>query len=72
MAKRTVSLVVATALLLVPTLSFPVTGTAAPRSEGCGLTTLDGTIKFSNKMRGQGKPLDCGPGQKIVVRKSLI
>jgi len=66
-------LTVATALLLVPTLGAIPTGTAAaPRPENCGLTTLEGTIKFSEKMREDGKPLECGPGQKIVVRKELV
>jgi len=70
--RRALGLAVATSLLLVPTLSVHTSGTAAARVEGCGLTTLDGTVKFSEKMRSQGKPLECGPGQKIVVRKGLV
>lgn len=46
-------------------------GSAAPRSDGCGLTTLDGTIAFNEKIRAEGKPLKCGPGQPIVVRDEL-
>src|SRR3712207_6274884 len=72
MSKRTVGLLIACVTLLVPTLSIPTSGTAAPRAEGCGLTTLDGTIRFTNKIRSEGKPLECGPGQKIVVRKALV
>jgi metallophosphoesterase (TIGR03767 family) len=43
--------------------------TRPPRN--CGLTTLKGTIAFTEKVREAGKPLQCGPGQKIKVRRSL-
>ena len=64
------------ALALVPVLALaaavlPPPITAAPSSKGCGLTTLTGRIKFTQKTRDAGRPLECGPGQKIVVRKSL-
>ena len=72
MTKRAIGLVVATAVLVAPTLSVPTTGTAAVRAQGCGLTTLDGTIEFSDEKRAEGKPLECGPGDKIVVRKALV
>ena len=63
-------------LALVPLLALsaaglPAVGTAAPTSRGCGLTTLDGTVVFTDELRAEGKPLRCGPGQGIVVRKSL-
>ena len=45
--------------------------TAAPVSKGCGLTTLDGTIAFSDEIREAGMPLECGPGQKMVTRRVL-
>ena len=57
---------------MASTVPTPPSLTAAPRSEGCGLTTLKGTIDFSNKKRSEGKPLECGPGQKIVVRNKLV
>ncbi len=43
---------------------------SAPRN--CGLTTLQGTIEFTEKTREAGKPLECGPGQKMVVRRDLV
>ncbi len=69
---RAIGLAIVTSLLLVPTLvAMTPTVTAGPVVESCGLTTLNGTIKFSEKMRSEGKPLECGPGQKIVVRNPL-
>ena len=50
---------------------LPAVGTAAPVSRACGLTTLDGTVVFNDEIRAEGKPLRCGPGQKIVVRTAL-
>lgn len=51
---------------------MPVSVTAQGTTEGCGLTTLDGTIAFTKKARESGKPLKCGPRQRIVVRKNLM
>ncbi len=63
------------AIALVPLLALLGTGvpgvSSAPQTKGCGLTTLDGTIHFTDEVRQEGKPLECGPGQKIVVRKRL-
>lgn len=50
---------------------LPPPGTAAPATDGCGLTTLQGTIRFRQQTREAGQPLQCGPGQPIVVRKVL-
>ena len=71
MRTRAAGLAVATALLAASGVSAPVESVAASHVDTCGLTTLDGTIKFNAKMRDAGKPLECGPGQKIVVRKGL-
>ncbi len=58
-------------LLALAAAGLPAPGVAAQRSEGCGLTTLDGTVKFTAKARRAGKPLECGPGQRLVVRTGL-
>lgn len=69
--RRTTAWLVGIALVMVSSSATPIHGTAAPRAEGCGLTTLEGTIKFSRKMRTAGEPLRCGPGQGLEVRKGL-
>ncbi|MDQ4095689.1 MAG: hypothetical protein M3174_05755 [Actinomycetota bacterium] len=70
MGTRAGLVALAACLLAATGVSLPVETTdAAPRTEGCGLTTLDGTIKYSAKIRERGNPLECGPAQKIVVRK---
>ena len=64
--------VVGVALTVAAAAALPGPGvTAAPVSKGCGLTTLDGTIEFTDEIRAEGLPLECGPGQKIVVRREL-
>ena len=72
LGKRAAGVAVATAVLVGSTITVPFSGAAEPHLDGCGLTTLQGTIKFSGKMRNEGKPLECGPGQKIVVRDGLV
>src|SRR5688500_20350317 len=63
-------MLVVIALTATTVVSFPVHGSAR-KVQSCGKTTLQGTIKFSRKMRNAGKPLECGPGQRVVVRKAL-
>src|SRR5687767_8135725 len=55
------------ATLQVPT----VEGVAAAAPRSCGLTTLDGTIDLSQAAHDSGRPLKCGPGQRLVVREKL-
>ena len=72
--RRLRRIVVSLPLLGAFALALPSPGTVAapgPQSKGCGLTTLDGTIAFDEKIREEGMPLECGPGQDIVVRKGL-
>ena len=44
--------------------------------EGCGLTTLDGQIRFVDANRDgrpdPGNPLFCGPGSPLIVRVDLV
>ena len=63
---------VGVALVVTTAGALPGPGvTAAPVSKGCGLTTLDATISFTDEIRAEGRPLKCGPGQKMVVRRGL-
>ena len=69
-ATRLFLIALAAALLAATGVAIPHDHThAAARSAGCGLTTLDGTIKYSAKIRDAGEPLECGPGQKLFVRR---
>ena len=55
---------------LVPVAAFDETE-AATASPTCGITTLQGTIRFNDEIRAASKPLTCGPGEPIVVRSRL-
>ncbi|MFP5352409.1 MAG: hypothetical protein ACLGIB_07600 [Actinomycetota bacterium] len=62
--KRILSLLAAAVLVAG---AFAPTAARTAEPEGCGLTTLDATIRF-----GADGTLECGPGQDIVVREEII
>ena len=69
---RVARIVGGVALVAVAATGLPAPAPAAdPVSKGCGLTTLEGTIDFNDEIREAGMPLECGPGQKIKVRRRL-
>lgn len=59
--------------LVVPVLHLPDSESVAVAAAAstCGLTTLEGTIAFSEETRAAGKPLTCGPGAEMVLRDRL-
>jgi metallophosphoesterase (TIGR03767 family) len=58
-------------IVAVMGLGLPPGTVASAPTDDCGLTTLDGVVEFSAETVEAGRPLKCGPGQKIVVRKDL-
>ena len=71
---RVVRTIGGVALVAVAATGLPGPAPAAggaPPSKGCGLTTLEATIEFNDELRDAGLSLECGPGQKIVVRRRL-
>ena len=61
----------AASLALLVGLALPAGyGSAAAPSEGCGTTTIDGTVDFS--LVEEGAVLKCGPGQRVVVRDDFV
>ncbi len=63
--RRAAVWLIGASLLLV---AVPSGSAAVP--EDCGLTTLDGTLELS--VLEEGKPLECGPGQKLVTRTKFV
>lgn len=68
---RVMRIAVVVALLALVAGVVPAAGSGAQPSEGCGLTTLEGTVVFTAEAQEAGKPLECGPGSKIFVRETL-
>ncbi|HWC13690.1 MAG TPA: hypothetical protein VG929_03755 [Actinomycetota bacterium] len=68
---RAVALGLAASVAAVVPVAVPQQTAAAPTSPTCGLTTLQGTIAFSQEAREAGKPLTCGPGRALKVRNRL-
>ncbi|HJR44976.1 MAG TPA: hypothetical protein VJ927_05175, partial [Actinomycetota bacterium] len=62
--KRTLALLAVTALIGA---AFTPVSSHAADFDGCGPTTLDGTVQI-----GADGTLECGPGQEIVVREDIV